>query len=122
MGTRPRCGISSNASAIDDDGTRTCCLHFLENVGGKNDRFAFAHLADERSHFLPHDVDRHRAEVLHVQTLHQLLVDLHAHLNQIRLTLRRDGRLRRRLRERRRGNATPFAVAIPVPVAVFSFE
>ena len=47
-----RRSVGHDASAVDDDGPRAHHLHFLEDVGGKNDRFVFAHPPDERTHLM----------------------------------------------------------------------
>jgi uncharacterized ferritin-like protein (DUF455 family) len=58
-----------------------------------------AQFPDQPANFLPHHVRRQRLEVLHVQAIHQLLVDAHLHLLKVNLALaahRRDRRLHHR--------------------------
>ena len=47
-----RCSVGHDLPAIDDDGTRTNRLDFLQNVGRENDRLPFPHPADQRPHLV----------------------------------------------------------------------
>ena len=69
-----------------------CLVHHVVHElflldAGEQALFRLAQLADEGAHFLSDDVERRAAKVLHVQPLHQLLVQAQTHLRQVRLSL-----------------------------------